>query len=216
MTEIIKQTRLSILVILLAVATWLLMLPVLPNFIGLQFTLDGEVVWGTNKYLASLIIVGIMIAVYILSVIKPVIDPEKSSYAVFSKYFTLTILAAELLIYLVGCLLMLQALETDINLVKIVMLTVGVIFIITGNYLPKVPTTWFVGIRNPWSLSDKDIWNMTHRFTGMLYIIAGFLFILSSLLNFINMYLIVSLVAFCIIVPHLYSFILFKSGTDSL
>lgn len=210
MNDAVKQTRVSILVILLSVITWVLMIPTLPDYIGMQYSMDGEIIWGTNKYLAAVIIIGIMIAIYLISIIKPRMDPEKGSYIFFRKFYSLSILIAELLVYLVGCLLMLSAMDSDFNLVKITMLAAGFIFIFIGNYLPKVPTTWFVGIRNPWSLADKGIWNKTHRFTGILYIIMGFLLILTSLLNFINFYIILSLVSVCIIIPHLYSYILLK------
>lgn len=53
------------------------MMPKLPNYIGMQYTMDGEVIWETNKYLAATIIIGIMITIYILAIIKPLIDPEK-------------------------------------------------------------------------------------------------------------------------------------------
>ena len=52
------------------------MMPKLPNYIGMQYTMDGEVIWETNKYLAAIIIIGIMITIYILAIIKPLIDPE--------------------------------------------------------------------------------------------------------------------------------------------
>lgn len=210
MIEIMKQTRVSVLVIILTAITWIVMMPLLPDYIGMQYSMDGEIIWGANKYLAALIIVGIMILVYILAVIKPVIDPEKKSYGFFKKYFNLSILLAMLLVYFAGCLLMLVALDSGINLAKIVFITVGIILIFVGNYLPKVPTTWFVGIRNPWTLSDKDIWNKSHRFTAILYILIGFLFIITALFNFINLYVIVSLIAVCVVIPHLYSYLLYK------
>lgn len=210
MIELVKQTKLSILVIILATVTWILMMPSLPNYIGMQYTLEGEVIWGTNKYLAALIIVGIMIAIYILAVVKPALDPAKASYTIFRKYFVVSILLAELLVFFAGCMLILAALESGIDMSKIVILFVGFILIFIGNYLPKVPTTWFVGIRNPWTLSDKNVWNKTHRFTGIVYILAGFSFVLTALLNFISLYVIVSIIVICLVIPHVYSYILYK------
>lgn len=190
------------------------MMPKLPNYIGMQYTMDGEVIWETNKYLAATIIIGIMITIYILAIIKPLIDPEKNSYVLFRKYFSASILMTEILVYLVSCGLMLNAMDIAIDLSLITMLSVGFLLIIVGNYLPKIPTTWFVGVRNPWSLSDRDVWNKTHRFTAVLYIFVGFLFILGTLLSLINVSIILLVVAVCVITPHIYSYLIFKSSIN--
>lgn len=214
MIDIIKQTRSSILVIIFSILTWAVMMPKLPNYIGMQYTMDGEVIWETNKYLAATIIIGIMITIYILAIIKPLIDPEKNSYVLFRKYFSASILMTEILVYLVSCGLMLNAMDIAIDLSLITMLSVGFLLIIVGNYLPKIPTTWFVGVRNPWSLSDRDVWNKTHRFTAVLYIFVGFLFILGTLLSLINVSIILLVVAVCVITPHIYSYLIFKSSIN--
>lgn len=190
------------------------MMPKLPNYIGMQYTMDGEVIWETNKYLAAIIIIGIMITIYILAIIKPLIDPEKNSYVLFRKYFSASILITEILVYLVSCGLMLNAMDIALDLNLITMLSVGFLLIIVGNYLPKIPTTWFVGVRNPWSLSDRDVWNKTHRFTAVLYIFVGFLFILGTLLSLINVNIILLVVAVCVITPHIYSYLIFKSSIN--
>ena len=45
MKEILKQTRLSIIIIILGIITWILMLPSLPDYIPMQFTMDGNATW---------------------------------------------------------------------------------------------------------------------------------------------------------------------------
>lgn len=212
MIELIKQTRLSILIIILAAMTWILMIPSLPYYIGMQYTLDGEVIWETNKYLAAFIVIGIMIAIYILSIVKPILDPAKASYTIFKKYFVVSILLAELLVFFSSCMLILASLDSGLDMSKIVMLIVGLILIFVGNYLPKVPTTWFVGIRNPWTLSDKNVWNRTHRFTGIVYILSGFVFIFGALLNFINLFIVIMTIVICLVIPHVYSYFLYKQA----
>lgn len=120
----------------------------------------------------------------------------------------------EILVYLVSCGLMLNAMDIALDLNLITMLSVGFLLIIVGNYLPKIPNTWFVGVRNPWSLSDRDVWNKTHRFTAVLYIFVGFLFILGTLLSLINVNIILLVVAVCVITPHIYSYLIFKSSIN--
>jgi uncharacterized membrane protein len=54
-------------------------------------------------------------------------------------------------------------------------LFVGAVLVIVGNYLPKMPRNFFVGIRTPWTLADEDVWFRTHRLGGVVVVICGVL-----------------------------------------
>jgi uncharacterized membrane protein len=72
----------------------------------------------------------------------------------------------------------LNGLGYNLPIEKIVPLGVGLLFIILGNYMPKVKKNWFVGIRTPWTLASEEVWNKTHRLGGKIFILAGLLMIL--------------------------------------
>jgi uncharacterized membrane protein len=59
---------------------------------------------------------------------------------------------------------------------------IGVMFVVLGNYMPKVRSNWFVGVRTPWTLSNDEVWYRTHRLTGKVMVIAGLGLLLSALL----------------------------------
>ena len=44
--------------------------------------------------------------------------------------------------------------------------TMGVLFIVIGNYLPKCRQNYTIGIKIPWTLHDEENWNHTHRMAG--------------------------------------------------
>ena len=44
----------------------------------------------------------------------------------------------------------------------------GLLFMVIGNYLPKVKQNNTIGIRVIWTLQDEENWNATHRFSGKL------------------------------------------------
>ena len=44
---------------------------------------------------------------------------------------------------------------------------------IIGNYLGKVRSNFFFGIRTPWTLSSERSWNRTHRLGGRLFFGLG-------------------------------------------
>ena len=50
-----------------------------------------------------------------------------------------------------------------------------------GNLLPRSRPDGFVGILTPWTLSSDRVWEKTHRFGGRLFVAAGLIIALSSL-----------------------------------
>ncbi len=90
---------------------------------------------------------------------------------------------------------------------------IGLMFIMLGNLLPKIPSNFFAGIRTPWTLSSEEVWRKTHRLGGINFVIAGLLMIVitailgnSTTANIIMFVLFMSLVLY----PVLYSFLLYK------
>lgn len=57
----------------------------------------------------------------------------------------------------------------------------GLLFMVIGNYLPKVKQNNTIGIRVVWSLMDEENWNATHRFSGKLWMASGILCMLCGL-----------------------------------
>lgn len=89
---------------------------------------------------------------------------------------------------------------------------VGVLFLCIGNYLPKTKQSRTMGIRVKWTLESSENWDRTHRLAGFLWVAGGLAFLLLSLLHLWNKWLLAALLAVLILVPMLYSFLLYKRG----
>lgn len=84
----------------------------------------------------------------------------------------------------------------------------GLIFIITGNYMPKISQSYTVGIKIPWTLDDEENWDKTHRFSGFLWVISGILMIAGAFFRQ-RMLIFSILLGLSVLLPVAYSFILF-------
>jgi len=60
--------------------------------------------------------------------------------------------------------------------------SVGVLFLLLGNALPKARPNFFLGIRTPWTLTSDHAWEKTHRLGGRLFVLVGILNIASAFL----------------------------------
>jgi uncharacterized membrane protein len=66
-----------------------------------------------------------------------------------------------------------HALDPSFDVLRWIFLAVGILIVVIGAVLGRIPRNGLVGIRTPWALADDGVWNRTHRFTGRLMTLAG-------------------------------------------
>ena len=88
----------------------------------------------------------------------------------------------------------------------------GLLFMVIGNYLPKVKQNNTIGIRVVWSLMDEENWNATHRFSGKLWMASGILCMLCGLFGESMAALVVYSISImaAAIISILYSYLFYK------
>ena len=88
----------------------------------------------------------------------------------------------------------------------------GLLFMVIGNYLPKVKQNNTIGIRVVWSLMDEENWNATHRFSGKLWMASGILCMLCGLFRESMAALVVYIISImaAAIISILYSYLFYK------
>lgn len=88
--------------------------------------------------------------------------------------------------------------------------TMGVLFIVIGNYLPKCRQNYTIGIKIPWTLHDEENWNHTHRMAGYLWILGGLLMLVNIFLKWDWLFPIV--LAMSVLVPTIYSYLYYRKN----
>ena len=61
------------------------------------------------------------------------------------------------------------------NFDVLVQMMLGLMFAVTGNYMPTVRQNKTLGIKLPWTLKNERCWDKTHRFGGRIMVIVGIL-----------------------------------------
>ena len=99
--------------------------------------------------------------------------------------------------------------EIKVDVLKLSSITVGMIIIILGIFLPKFNSNSVLGYKLPWTLTDDHLWKKTHDFASAIWIVGGLALIASIFLP-VNQYvrLIILLVTF--ILPLIFSYIIYK------
>lgn len=66
-----------------------------------------------------------------------------------------------------------RAFDPGFNAMSPAAIATGVLLAAVGNYLGKARRNAAFGIRTPWTMAESAVWDRTHRFTGVLMVLAG-------------------------------------------
>lgn len=100
----------------------------------------------------------------------------------------------------------------SVSVTKIVLILVSLLIILMGNYMPKCRQNYTVGIKLPWTLDDEDNWNKTHRLAGYVWMAAGIIMLIFTLLGKVHAYSMIILIVIISAVPAVYSYLLYRKN----
>ncbi|NEW00998.1 SdpI family protein [Bacillus megaterium] len=196
---------------LLTLVAWLIALPHLPPTMPIHWGANGEADGFATKINAMILTVGIMVLIYFIIAFVPRIDPRKENYKYFSKTYNIVLNAVLLLFFFVNMSTILQGLGYNVPMSYIAPIMAGLVFIIIGNYLQRVRSNYFMGIRTPWTLSNETVWKKTHRLSGKIFFIGGLLILISAFLpDGYKSVIMWGSIVLCVAIPYLYSYLAYK------
>src|SRR5262249_47262811 len=133
----------------------------------------GQGEGGAPAAIGLFIIPAVMVAVWLLILVLPQIDPRgKNLIRSGGAYGTIWV-ALILMLCVSQALIIATALGAQLDVTRIRLAAAGLMFIVVGNVLGKLRWNYTVGIRTPWTLADERVWDKTHRFGGWLFVIGG-------------------------------------------
>lgn len=154
--------------------------PHLPGQIPTQWGVDGHVSYGPKRTIWF--IAGMLILFAFLFDHLPQIDPRRKNYQKFGAIYDYFCVCMQVfLMVTVGIIVSESFYPGRINVGKIIMLMLSVLFLCIGNYMPKIQSNFFMGIKTPWTLCNEDVWRRTHRLGGRLYVGSGIISLLAAL-----------------------------------
>ncbi|NTU98836.1 SdpI family protein [Candidatus Falkowbacteria bacterium] len=182
-----------------------------PQRVPIHWDANGQVNgWGSPVFAAFFFPV-LLLAIYLLLIFIPKFDPHAERYPDFAKSYQIIksgIIGFLVLIYFFASF---NALGFNIPIATIMPLTIGLLFILIGNYMGKLKLNWFVGARTPWTMSSETVWNKTNRLGGKLFFFGGLAMVLEifipTQLKFATLMLIVLIVSFT---PFIYSYLAYQ------
>ena len=199
-----KLLALTSIVILLPILWGLMIWPQLPNQISIHFNLAGQ---ADNFQSKPLVVFGLplfllLVHLFVIFVIGR--DPKNQTMneKMGKVIYWLTPIVSLSVFYLIYS----KALGSTTNPSIFASALLGLIFVIMGNYMPKLKVNHTVGIRLPWTLQSEDNWHKTHRLAGKLWVLGGLILLIEAGLQFAVPYVMGIIILAIVLIPILYSY----------
>ncbi|MBQ5783068.1 MAG: SdpI family protein [Oscillospiraceae bacterium] len=206
-----KTDYIAILVLIATLIHLVVVYPSLPPQIPTNWGFDGHVDYGSKSTIW--ILYGISVAMFPLFFIIPKIDPKGKNYSRFEGFYSVFRLV--IVLFLSGLLEMIifsvqDAHRFDVSKISVLALSALMVFI--GNYMPKCKHNYTMGIKTMWTIADERVWNDTHRFGGILFVIVGVIGFVATLFMQEKWYTAVSCASIlaAIVVTTVYSYLSYK------
>lgn len=173
----------SIIVILIPLFAGLCLWDRLPDRMAMHFNASGSPDAYYSKAFSVFGMTGLMLAIHLICVLTTSSESIKKNAEVPDKVFAVLMWIIPVLSVCLHTLTYAFNLGIKVNIGFWVMLVLGFMFILLGNYIPKVRTNRYVGTRVKWTYESKKNWECTNRFSGRMLFLLGIIFIITAMLS---------------------------------
>lgn len=166
--------------------------------------------WGDKYSLIGLLFL-LPVLTYLLLLIIPKIDPKKRIDLMGGKYYQIKFILV-LIMSLLSMFIIHLTKNESISNPNLIFALMGILIVVMGNYFKVIQPNYFLGIRTPWTLENKEVWKSTHTFASKLWFIGGLLIIIGGIILPDEFFLVgfLSIIGLIVIVPMVYSYFKFK------
>lgn len=204
-----KTTILTTVVCLIPIIVGIILYNKLPENIVVHWDSNGEPNGWAHKMVGTIVFPGILVLVNLIFPALLRTDPKYSNINEKTKHIIQWFIPI-VAIFCSGVTLA-DALGVDVKIALIAPMFMGLLFVIIGNYLPKMTQSYTVGIKLPWTLNSEENWNKTHRMAGFLWVIGGIAMIITGALG-IGSSSIAVILFILVLVPVIYSYLLYRKN----
>ncbi len=199
----------SAIIVLLPMLFGIIMWNALPSIMTTHFGADTNADGFSAKAFAVFGLPLILLALHLVCLIVTLLDrkqKEQNAKALGMVFWIMPMISLA-----VNGIMYSTALDMKLDLPLIIGVIFGIMFIFMGNYLPKTKQNRRLGVKISWALNNEENWNKTHRFTGKLWVVCGFVILVAAFLPFSACVIVFgSSLAAAIIAPFVYSYLVYR------
>lgn len=184
----------------------------LPAEIPTHFDFSGQADGYSSKAEAVFFLPLFMVGIHVISIFMTSVSPKSQNIGSKGKILIYWLVPMIAIPVQVASLLSAMNIISSKELVIGIGVLLSLLFIVIGNYMPKIKQNYVFGIKLPWTLDNEENWYKTHRFAGKVWVACGVLFLLDILFQFAMPYVLVPTFLVMLLAPLVYSYHLYKDS----
>jgi uncharacterized membrane protein len=206
-------TKLPLVIIAAMFVAAAVLYPSLPSPIPTHWGVSGAADAFSAKSFTSVFFEPMLaLGIYALLIVVPFLDPKRRSLKLSFHAYNILIDAVVGMQAVVFAATMIAAYKNGFDVSKIILIAVGLLFAVIGNYMTTVKQNWTFGVRVSWTLSDEVVWRKTNRLGGYLFVLAGAITIVCAFLPGPWAFgVMISAILGILVITYAYSYLLYRS-----
>jgi uncharacterized membrane protein len=194
--------------ILLPILAGLILWDQLPEQIPLHWNMEGEIDDYSSKSFAVFGLPLILLAFHLFTFFVTLSDPKNQNLS--DKVLHLIFWIIPVMSVGLSAITYSVAMGKDVRVEVVISVSLGLLFLVIGNYLPKCKQSYTIGIKLPWTLHSEENWNRTHRLAGWIWAIGGFMILIAGFFGVFILTMTIPLIM--ALIPIVYSYLLHRKG----
>lgn len=192
---------LILLPILVGAFTW----DILPEEIATHWGADGMADDWSSRAFAVFGLPMIILVIHWVCIIITAADHRKKEQN--EKAYNMVLFIMPMISWFCNGLMYTTAFGLEFNMFTLIFGLFGVMFIVIGNYMPKISQNRTLGIKISWTLESEANWNATHRVAGRVWFIAGLISLVCVFVPYkVSMFIAPIIFVAAIAIPTVYSY----------
>lgn len=196
-------------IIMLSALLALIVYPNMPDSMDSHWNFDNKVDGHMTKFWGLFLMPIVSLGMFLLFLALPLIDPLKKNIEKFRFYYNQFILVMITFMFYMNMVIMLWNFGFKFNMSSTLLPGIGAIMYFAGVLMKHAEQNWFIGIRTPWTLSNKKVWDKTHKLGSIIFRIVGVIILLSVFISEYERYIIFASIL-ALLYPMIYSYLEFK------
>jgi len=201
--KINNQKIFPLILIAISISLGLHLYKFMPPLMASHWNFWGQVDGYMPKFWALFLMPFISSVLYFFFLFLPGIDPYKKNFEEFAHYYHMFINIVFSFLFYVYILTLVWNIGEPFNMGMALAPAFSILWMYAAILMQNTKQNWFVGIRTPWTLSNKKVWEETHMLGSKLFSYAG----LIAFFGFIFPKYALLLILFPIIIFSVYLFV---------
>jgi len=198
-------------IILLAIIIGIYFYPILPDSMASHWNEKGVVNGYMPKFWGVFFMPILLIGLFLLFRVLPRFDPLKRNIDDFMGYYNIFIIIFSIFMFYIYLLtLFFNIFESTENMFIFFAPAFAILFFYLGILIENAKRNWFIGIRNPWTLSSDYVWNKTHKMGGILFKVVAILSLIGVFLPNLAIWFILLPIIIVAVWVMIYSYLIYK------